>query len=129
MTIAPCAARRALTVLLPDPIPPVRPSRNTEARPSRTDVDVVHVVGGGAAPVAHASPAVRRGGPPDPLLPDQVVDAELGRILLQERGDLVARRRVDHDVDRGPSGVVASAAAEAAVAADRRELGAHRAED
>src|SRR5688500_7977137 len=100
MTIAPCAARRALTVLLPEPIPPVRPSRNTAGCPSRTDVDVVHVVGRGAAAVAHAAPAVRRCRPPDPLLPDQVVDAELGGILLQERGDLVARGGVDHDVDR-----------------------------
>src|SRR5687767_49242 len=98
MTIAPCEARRALTRLLPEPIPPVRPSRNTAARPSRTDVDVVHVVGRGAASIAHAAPAVRRGGPPDPLLPDQVVDAEFGRILLQERGDLVTRGGVDHDV-------------------------------
>src|ERR671913_433597 len=97
MTTAPCMARRALTVLLPEPMPPVRPSRNTDAGPSagaavaeRGGVHVVHVIGRGAAAIAHASPAAGRGWTPDPLLPDEVMDAELGSMLLQERSNLVA---------------------------------------
>src|SRR5688500_17913790 len=136
MTTAPWAARRALTVLLPAPMPPVRPSRNTEGGPSagaavavRGDVHVVHVVGRGTAAIAHASPAARRGRPPDLLLPDEVVDSELAPVLLQECCDLVARGGVHHDVERAAGGVVSTAAAGSAVAADGRELRAHGTKD
>ena len=45
---------------------------------------VVHVVGRRTAPVGHAAPGARRGGAPDLLVPDEVLDAELGVLPIDD---------------------------------------------
>src|SRR4051812_2780787 len=101
MTTAPCDTSKALTVLFPEPIPPVRPTRSIGVDLAGRgvaigrDVDVVHVIGSSTAPVGHCSPTVT--GPlhgPDVLVPDDLTDAECPGVLLRECGDLVAECRI-----------------------------------
>ena len=61
---------------------------------------MVVVVGGSAAAVLHRHPGAA--GCLAPLLPDQVLDAELAGAALQVLRDRVALRGRGHDVDRGP---------------------------
>src|SRR5689334_15116852 len=128
MTTAPWAASSALTVLLPDPMPPVRPTWNTRdlaggaGAAVRGDVHVVHVVGRGAAAAGHGPPPVARAlHGPDVLVPDDLADAELSRVGADEVGDPIAEAHVgaDHDVDRASAGVLAATGAAAPAGDDR----------
>src|SRR5262245_22717876 len=84
---------------------------------------MVVMVGRVRATVLHPAPALTHSlDGPDPLGPDDLADAELLVVVLDELGDRVTGRAVgDHDVDRVAGAV--GAAVSGAISVVRRDLG------